>query len=158
MTQNSPGGFIRTEQDAINATEALRLRSRGLTYQRVADIMGISKTAAYHRVQSALAAIPAEAVEEYRKLECERIDLLLEKVMNKALAEDDKGFLFAVDRFITLEERRSKLMGYDAPVKQQVETITYDGSTIEGEVAKLRQILSEHSGESVSVDGQTSSS
>jgi len=63
MTQTSPGGFIRTEEQAILDTEALKLRSNGLTYQKVADYLGVSKSTAFERVQRALAAIPREAVE-----------------------------------------------------------------------------------------------
>ncbi len=145
----------RTEEQALIDTAALKLRSAGNTYQRIADQMGCSKQTAYARVQRALNAIPAEAAEEYRKLEGERLDALLEVTLAKALDPSGKGFLFAVDRAIALMDRRAKLFGLDAPIRQQVETITYDGATIEGEVAKLRRILSEHSGESVLVDGQT---
>ena len=130
MTQNSKGGFITTEQDMINATEALRLRSKGFTYQKVADTLGISKTAAYHRVQNALAAIPKEAVEEYRKLETERLDTMLERVMEKVTYDDGKsGFLFAVDRALAIMDRRAKLLGLDSPVKTV--NVTVDAADLE---------------------------
>jgi len=130
MTQTSPGGFIRTEEQAILDTEALKLRSNGLTYQKVADYLGVSKSTAFERVQRALAAIPREAVEEYRKLENERLDLLLEKVLDKALAEDDnKGFLFAVDRALAIFERKGKLNGTDSPVKTV--NVTVDAADLE---------------------------
>ncbi len=140
MSLSTSAGFIKTEQDAINDTEALRLRSKGFTYQKIADFMGISKTAAYNRVQRALAAIPAELVDEYRKLENERLDLLLEKVLEKALAEDDnKGFLFAVDRALAIFERKGKLNGTDMPTKHEVVTIDY----MDMEIKRLEALLGE---------------
>lgn len=144
--------FIRTEEQALTDTEALRYRSKGMTYQKIADVMGVTKAAAYNRVQRALRAIPAEAVEEYRKLETERLDTLLELAMRKAESED-KGFLFAIDRILAIMDRRARLLGLDAPVKTQTEVVTYSGDTIEAEVAKLRRILSEHGSEPVPVDG-----
>ena len=69
MTQTSPGGFIRTEEQAHLDTEALKLRSLGWSYQRIADSIGTTKATAYNRCQRALAAIPAEAVDEYRSEE-----------------------------------------------------------------------------------------
>lgn len=145
--------FIRTEEQAITDTEALKLRSRGATFQQIADTMGCSKGAAYQRVSRALAAIPQEAVEEYRKLECERLDMLLAVAFQKAINEKS---MTAVDRCVLLMERKSKLMGYDAPIRQQVETITYDGSTIEARVGEIRLAFEQLSIQSLSMDGSTS--
>jgi len=128
MTQTSPGGFIRTEEQAILDTEALKLRSLGWSYQKVADAIGTTKATAYNRVQRALAAIPAEAVDEFRRLEMERLDLVLNVAMDKAMS-GDKGALFAVDRVISIMDRRAKLMGLDAPVKQEI--LTLDAVTAE---------------------------
>jgi hypothetical protein len=111
--------------------------------------MGCSKGAAYQRVSRALAAIPQEAVEEYRKLECERLDNLLTIAMHQAMT---KNSMTAIDRCVLLMERKSKLMGYDAPVRQQVETITYDGSTIEARVGEIRLAFEQLSLQPVPLD------
>jgi predicted DNA-binding protein (UPF0251 family) len=139
MTQNSPGGFIRTEEQALLDTEALRLRSTGgMSYQKVADIIGVSKKTAYNRVQRALASIPAEAVDEFRRIEGERLDFALEAVMEK-IQSRDKGFLFAVDRMLTIMDRRAKMMGLDAPIRTEVITLDYIQTEImrlEAEIAR----------------------
>jgi len=138
MTQTSPSGFIRTEEQAILDTEALRLRSNGLTYQKVADSLGVSKSTAHERVQRALAAIPKEAVEEYRKLETERLDTMLERVMEKVTHDDGKsGFLFAVDRALAIMDRRAKLLGLDSPTKHEVITL----GAVEAEIQRLEAKL-----------------
>lgn len=152
MTQNSPGGFVRTEEQAILDTEALKLRSLGWTYQRIADHVGVTKATAYNRVQRALSAIPAEAVDEFRRLEMERLDTILAIAMDKALS-NDKGALFAIDRVLAIQERRAKLMGLDAPVKTQVITLDY----IEAEIMRLEAELGEqHDAERRETEGTPS--
>lgn len=140
MTQTSPSGFIRTEEQAILDTEALRLRSRGMTYQKIADSLGVTKATAYNRVQRALIAIPSEAVDEYRKIETERLDTMLERVMEKVTYDDGKsGFLFAVDRALAIMDRRAKLLGLDKPIKHEVITMDY----IQSEIMRLEAIVGE---------------
>ena len=145
--------YERTEEQANLDTEALTLRSRGYKYQQIADQMGCSKPTAYARVQRALAAIPAEAVEEYRKLEGDRLDTLLNIAMYEA---QTRKSMYAIDRVLSIMERRAKLMGLDAPVRQQVETITYDGSTIEARVGEIRLAFEQLSLQPIPVDGSTS--
>ena len=130
--------FERTEEQAHLDTAALRLRSLGFSYQAIADQMGVTKATAYNRCQRALAAIPAEAVDEFRRLEGQRLDLLLEKAMEKALSEE-KGALFAIDRVLAIMDRRAKLMGLDAPIKTEVITLDY----IQAEIARLEASLGE---------------
>jgi hypothetical protein len=116
----------RTEEQANIDTDAMRYRSRGYTYQQIADAMDCSKPTAYARVQRALAAIPAEAVEEYRRLEGDRLDTLLNIAMYEA---QTRKSLYAIDRVLSIMERRAKLMGLDAPTKTEV--INYDHITAE---------------------------
>lgn len=128
--------FERTEEQAHLDTAALKLRSLGMSYQSIADQMGVTKATAYNRCQRALAAIPAEAVDEFRRIEGQRLDLLLEVAMEKALA-GDKGSLFAIDRVLAIQERRARLMGLDAPIKTEVITLDY----IQQEIARLEATL-----------------
>jgi len=118
--------YERTEEQANLDTEALTLRSRGYKYQQIADQMGCSKPTAYARVQRALAAIPAEAVEEYRRLEGDRLDTLLNIAMYEA---QTRKSMYAIDRVLSIMERRAKLMGLDAPTRTEV--ISYDHITAE---------------------------
>ena len=155
MSIPTRNGFIKTEQDAINDTEALRLKTLGYSYQRIADTLGIAKSTAYERCQRALRAIPADAVDEFRRIEGERLNVLMEVAMNKVVS-GDKGALFAIDRVLAIQERAARLFVLDAPIKTQTEVVTYEGGTIEAEVAKLRRILDEHGSEPVPVDGSPS--
>jgi len=126
----------RTEEQALIDTEALKYRSRGYTYQQIADTMGCSKPTALARVRRALAAIPAEAVDEYRRLEGERLDNLLAIATHQAMT---KKSLFAIDRCLAIMDRRAKLMGLDAPVRTEVITLDY----IQAEIQRLEATLGE---------------
>jgi hypothetical protein len=109
-----------------------------MSYQAIADQMSVTKATAYNRCQRALAAIPAEAVDEFRRLEGQRLDLLLEKAMDKALSEE-KSSMFAIDRVLAIMDRRAKLMGLDAPVRTEVITLDY----IQAEIQRLEATLGE---------------
>jgi len=139
----------RTEEQAIIDTQALKLRNLGMSYQAIADHMGCSKPTAYARCQRALAAIPAEAVDEYRRIEGQRLDLLLEVAMEKALS-NEKGSLFAIDRVLAIQERRARLLGLDAPVKTEVITLDYIQSEIQRLEATLGDIDADDSAGEVS--------
>lgn len=151
MTQTSPSGFIRTEEQAEIDTEALKLRSLGWTYQKIATQMGCSIQAASDRYHRALAAVPSDAVHEHRKLMGEQIDALLEVSFEQALT--GKRSLFAIDRCIMLMDRKAKLYGLDEPSKQQIEVVNYDAGSIEARVAELRSALGQLGRESIPVDG-----
>jgi hypothetical protein len=114
------------------------MRSLGMSYQAIADQMSVTKATAYNRCQRALAAIPDEAVDEFRRLEGQRLDLLLEKAMDKALSEE-KSSMFAIDRVLAIMDRRAKLMGLDAPVRTEVITLDY----IQAEIQRLEATLGE---------------
>jgi len=126
----------RTEEQALIDTEALKYRSRGYTYQQIADTMGCSKPTAFARVKRALAAIPAEAVDEYRRLEGERLDNLLAIATHQAMT---KKSLFAIDRCLAIMDRRAKLLGLDAPIRTEVITLDY----IQAEIQRLEATLGE---------------
>lgn len=90
MTTNSRGGFVKTELDARNDAEALRMRSSGLTYRQIAARLDVDESTAYRRVQRALAAIPFDSVEAFRLIECERLETLFEVAIARALDGGNK--------------------------------------------------------------------
>jgi predicted transcriptional regulator len=135
MPINSKSGYIRTEEDARGDAEALHLRSQGYTYQRIADELGIAKSSAYERCQRALAAIPLEAVEEYRTIQREQLDRLMASWLPEAIAGNPK----AAEIVLKIIEKRSKLEGTDQPIKHEV--ITLDA--IQAEILRLEAELAD---------------
>lgn len=134
------GRFTRTLSTAEREAEAARLRSLGWTYQRIADELGWSnKGDAHHAVQRVLRDTVQEAGDDLRALELTRLDALY-VAANEVLARkhvtvsngrivsgtdggpilDDAPVLQAIDRLLKIQERRSKLLGLDAPIKKDV--------------------------------------
>lgn len=119
---NSPNSPKRS-LSADRRMNALEMRKSGSTYEKIGDALGISSQAAYQHVVKALQAIREktnEAADEVRTLEITRIDTMIGVLWPRVL----KGDYLAMDRVIKLMERRSKMLGLDAPTKSD---ITSDG-------------------------------
>jgi hypothetical protein len=106
-------------QSLARQEEALGLRRLGLSYARIAERMGCSRGQGYKYVAAAvdvLARRVSESAEFVRTLELERLDALTHVAMTKALATRD---MRAVEACLRIQERRSKLLGLDAPAPTQ---------------------------------------
>lgn len=116
MKRSAPG----TPQALSNketAIQALALRKTGATYEQIAAHLGYSNRQSANRaVLRLLAAHEAENVADLRTLENMRLDDLLFAVYKAAKSGD----LGAIDRALRIMERRAKLLGLDAPVKQEI--------------------------------------
>jgi hypothetical protein len=153
---------VRTRQD-----EALALRRAGLDYTSIAKRLRYSgRGAAHDAVTASLDRQPMEDAPIVRRIELERLDELLRvaweqlhmdhvMVSDGRIVRDDTGValvdhagkLSALDRVIRIMERRSKLMGLDAPVRKVIEVITEDAVTseirrLEAELADIPQEVS----------------
>jgi len=138
MTQNSRGGFIRTEEQALIDTEALRLRSQGMGYREIALAQGVDTSTAHRRVSRALGEIPQTIADEYRALELSRLDALQVAIWETALEGDYKAIRAVLD----IMTKRSKLLGLDL-VRTSTEPMNYTLQEIQDEIAKLERELGE---------------
>ena len=148
-----------------NDARALELRRRGLEYGQIAAQMDWrSPSSAYEAVQRALQDTAREASEEVRQIEAARLDELTRTLMRvlatkhyvvsaasgvvarnpetKQLLLDDGPVIQAVAGLLRISERRSKLLGLDAPVKSRVEVITED--VVDAELAALARQVAEN--------------
>ena len=101
---------------AERRAKALEARKAGFTYQAIGDSLGITQQAAHKTVMVALAVINekiAEAAEEVRTIELERIDALFKIAYQQGL----KGKRGAVMDCVRLMDRRAKYLGLDAPLE-----------------------------------------
>lgn len=99
---------------------ALELRKAGYSYRAIAEELGISVSAAYRATTRALKRLNEKTQEEaevVRRLELERLDDLLLAMWPKA-QNGDQG---AVDRILRIMERRARLLGLDAPLKEETD-------------------------------------
>jgi hypothetical protein len=103
--------------------EACRYRRQGYSYREIGRMMGISPSAAHEHVETALRnemAYRKATVEEVREIELDRLDamLLVATTMIEDESRPDKIRLAAIDRAISIGERRSKLLGLDNAPRQ----------------------------------------
>lgn len=99
--------------------EALNLRAQGYDYRLIAEQLGVSVNTAYHDVHEALRYLSQyERVlaEDVRGLHLTRLDLLLAGLSDRAFTGDT----FAVDSYLRVMERQSRLLGLDAPTQLDV--------------------------------------
>lgn len=130
----------RTTKPEVLAREAevVKLRRGGLTWDMIADRVGYaSPSAAHFAYQRAAKRVVQEDIEAIRQVETERLDLMQSAVWGKVLGGDVSSIMTVV----RIMERRAKLLGLDQPFKQQIEVTTYDGDTIDREVARLAELL-----------------
>lgn len=100
-------------------TQGLAMRLAGYTFTQIGDNLGITDSAAHKLIMKALdetAVSNADQATALRQLEIERLDragVAIEKAVRD-------GHLGAIDRWIRISERRSKLLGLDAPVRTEL--------------------------------------
>lgn len=145
----------KTKAAAANRSErarqALELRKRGKTIRQIAAELRISRSVAHRYVKEALDELARETLEdaaEVRRLELERLDLALTTAMAVMLdsGADEDVLLRAVDRVVKVSQRRSELLGLDAPQKVDQTTTTtvaqYDlGALDKGQLRDLVALL-----------------
>ena len=119
----NPNGNTRDVNAGIRAALALKLRAeQHLPYAQIALECGFaSKGAAHNAVQRELNRTISTNVEQMRREELATLDYLEMTVLRRMRDEKhEKAMLFAVDRLLTIMERRAKLMGLDMPVDMAV--------------------------------------
>ncbi len=103
--------------------KCLELRKFGASFRSISEQQGISLGQVHKYVSDALAEINQLTItdaKQLRELELQRLDtatLAIAKLVKQ-------GHLGAVDRWLRIGERRSKLLGLDSPIQQQVKIET----------------------------------
>ena len=121
--------------DALVAAQQIQcyeLRLTGMSIRAIAKKTGLSVGTVYKRIQSEIAERVLPLAEEVRKMELDRLDRWLEKLDAQILA--DKSVARNVEVAVKVAERRAKLLGIDAPEKQDVivtETTQFDAHFME---------------------------
>src|SRR5688500_11434087 len=131
------------EGDAIRIAErqerAARLRVDGYSYREIATELEISVGQAFADVKAALAGrreAAAEAGDEVRQVELERLDVAVKGIMPAV----KKGSPLAIDRLIKVSERRAKLTGIDKPTESKV-SVDVTNLTPEQKAARVAELV-----------------
>lgn len=146
LVRGPDGTFGRSAETAERDAYACSLRMRGLSYRQIAEDMGYhNHSGARTAVERALKAIVQEPAEDLRTLELARLDEMWRaciKVLETTHytvsegrliwigpegqehpLEDDGPVLATIDRMLKIQERRSRLLGLDAPTKVKAEVV-----------------------------------
>ena len=101
------------------ATNILRLRKMGYDARQISDELDIPFDRVSNIIKSALKSLSKEMkgqAEEIRSLELTRLDELQTAIWSDCM----DGKLTAIDRVLKIMERRSKLVGLDAPERVDI--------------------------------------
>jgi hypothetical protein len=101
--------------------EILRLARQGWQCQAIGDKLGIMRQEVYRLIHTALEearTVRKEEVELLTELERQRLDAMTAGVQEMA----EKGDAKKIDSALKIMDRRAKLLGLDAPVKQEIDT------------------------------------
>ena len=102
----------RTIEGYEKDQKALELRKEGHSYESISEQLGYStRSASYKAVMRRLREVDRPAVSMLRELEVQRLDAMLYAVWNDVLQGDAN----AVHTALRISERRSRLLGLDAP-------------------------------------------
>lgn len=115
----------RRAQARERETKAFELRKGGATYAQIATALGVTRQGAHKmikRTMAELSALAEEDAEEVRRMEIERLDAMLLGLWEKAR----RGHEGAVDRVLRIMQRRSDMLGLDAP-KRSAHQLTGEG-------------------------------
>lgn len=122
MAQRQPGAANKSHPITIaakmKAAKAVALRMEGRTFPDIAKELGYnSRQAAHDAVMRSLRETLREPAEELIRLDLERLDSLWQTPYLQAQGGDVQ----ALAACMKIMERRARLLGLDAPAKQQVE-------------------------------------
>jgi|SRR5215207_3754548 len=137
---------------------AIELRRNGATYHQIAERLHMSVSGAALAVKRALDRHVAEAAPDVRKLELDRLDHLHVQALlvlqrehvvvsaGKVVLDttgrpmrDDGPTLQAIRTILTIQERRARLLGLDAPTRVDVKVLTID--QMDDRIAELESLL-----------------
>lgn len=131
--------------DAQRAEERVRayeLRLLGWTFRRIGAEMGCSHTKVQNLINEEIDSRVLPLADRYRKETLDRIDLAIMKIMEEL--SQGRSVARNAEVLGKLEERKSRMLGADAPVQQEI-TATVDARPAEllDRLARARQQVEE---------------
>lgn len=111
---------LSKETRELLTEQAVEYRQAKVSYRKIAEKMGISKSEVHRLVHDAMNLVIknyTEAASHIIVMEMANLDLA-EVSLRKKIIEGDTQ---AISSILRIQERRSKLLGLDAPIKQHIE-------------------------------------
>jgi len=130
-------------------SRVMTLRLAGMGFEQIATEVGYAdQSGAYRAYKRVMDRTIRPIADEIRDEEIARLDRLIMSYWPRALGgggHDPNPK--AADVVFRAMDRRAKLLGLDAPVKQEIDITTYDDSDeVRKEVARLAALISENPG------------
>lgn len=120
-TKTDAAAIERLERDL----QCVELRRSGVGWDAIARQLGYSSPArAYERFMVVMRDFPREKVEQARAVELDRYDRLQTAIWDQCLDSDSKNQHWAIDRALKLMDQRARLLGINAPVRQEISVLT----------------------------------
>jgi phage terminase small subunit len=133
-TVNARRGVNQAEITA-RRIRAWELRISGKSIRGIAGELEVSASQVFKDLEAHAKEIKQAPAEELRKLELQRLDMLVEKLWSRAETGDPQ----AVGAFLKVMERRAKYLGLDAPTK--VEATVHQ---VDAQDTALAELINEH--------------
>ena len=108
----------RLARNAENQAKALELRRMGKGIREIGELLGLSKSHAHRLLLAGLESAReqvADNADELRAFEIDRLDAMLSSIWPRAR----RGELPAIDRVLSIQTRRARLLGLDAPERRE---------------------------------------
>ena len=141
QTRDHKGRSMRTPETIARDHQAAEMRSKAMTYQQIGEALGISRQAAHKAVQRAIDEIPKEGTEQVLSMELQKLDYLERRLfkivedLHVTIARSGKIVMYddgtpvpdeapviqAIAALLRVGDRRSKLLGLNAPAKAEVD-------------------------------------
>jgi len=139
-----PKKNARQQAIEIRRGEVTKLRTKGnRTYREIAEKLNVSVGTVVGDMWHVLDNVRSQQeidVEKCRDVELAQLDFFMTKVLAIVTDETDRDLVLkAIDRGVKLSERRSRLLGLDAPERQEVATVDLTEATPE----RARAIMNE---------------
>ena len=125
----------RRKRDTNRRAEAMSALMAGVSYEMIAERMGISPTEVTAIITRALREKPATGVDLLRDVENARLDRAQSAIWTKVLAGDYR----AIQTFLSISQRRAKLNGLDAPL--QIEMSHHVKMEMQQALSELQNIV-----------------
>jgi hypothetical protein len=121
--------------------QVLKYRQGGLTFDRIAELMGYSHPSGAHAAfQRAIQRIKDDALaEDGRALHRARLEAALTAIWDKVL----KGDLRAIDRMLKILSRDAKLHGLDMPIQIKQDITIVDEGELNEQVRRFAYLVAE---------------
>lgn len=132
----TPEVIARAERDQ----RAVDMRRAGVSWDAIARALGYASSGhAHDSFMTYMREYPRESIDDARQVELDRLDQLQAAIWQQCLASGSTNQHWAIDRMLKISDQRARLLGLNAPVRQEVSVITE--STVDQAIRDLQTQL-----------------